>query len=197
VTRFELQILPAATFAVVIISWVAFVAFFLRRRPASPPDSKRNPGSIFGLVLQAVSFLIVWTIRRPALTPFTSQPPLSMALSCFAILAAVSSVVLVLAAVRTLGKEWSLTARVVEGHELATKGPYGLVRHPIYTGMLGMLLATGIAISHWPALPVAVLVYLAGTIVRMRSEEKLLRETFGRAFDEYAQRVPALVPGLY
>jgi protein-S-isoprenylcysteine O-methyltransferase Ste14 len=197
VAYFGNHILPAATFAVVILCWVAFIAFFLRRRPTSPPDEKRNPRSILGLVLQAVSFLTVWLIRRPALAPIAGDSSLAAALSCFAIASAISSVVLVMAAVRTLGKEWSLTARVVEGHELATKGPYALVRHPIYTGMLGMLLATGIALSHWAALPVAILLYLAGTTVRVRSEEALLREAFGNAFEEYARRVPALVPGLY
>ena len=196
--KLAIQILPAATFIIVVISWVAFAAiFFIQRRPQNPPDQKRNPRSIFGLVLQGLSFPIVWTIQRPFLTPIFNASLLSVALSLFAIAGAVGSVVLVMAAVKTLGKEWSLTARVLEGHQLATKGPYAIVRHPIYTGMLGMLLATGIAVSHWIALPAAVVVFLAGTIVRVRSEEKLLRETFGAAFDEYARKVPALVPGLY
>jgi protein-S-isoprenylcysteine O-methyltransferase Ste14 len=197
VASFENQILPAVTFAIVIICWVAFAAFFFRRRPTSPPDQKRNPRSILGLALQGVSFLTVWLIRRPPLTPFANDSWLATAVSCFAIVSAIGSVILVMSAVITLGKEWSLTARVVEGHELATKGPYAFVRHPIYTGMLGMLLATGIAISHWAALLPAILFYLAGTTVRVRSEEELLREAFGSTFDEYAQRVPALVPGLF
>jgi protein-S-isoprenylcysteine O-methyltransferase Ste14 len=192
------QILPPVTFAIVVVSWLAFVAIFVfQRRPPNPPDQKRNPRSIFGLVLQGLSFPIVWTIERPFLTAISHAALLSIALSLFAIAAAIGSVMLVIAAVKTLGKEWSLTARVLEGHQLATKGPYAIVRHPIYTGMLGMLLATGIAISHWIALPPALAVFLAGTIIRVRSEEKLLREAFGTAFDEYARRVPALVPGLF
>jgi protein-S-isoprenylcysteine O-methyltransferase Ste14 len=73
-----------------------------------------------------------------------------------AIAAAIGSVLLVMAAVKTLGKEWSITARMVEDHKLATKGPYARVRHPIYTGMLGMLIATGLAVSHWIALVAAI-----------------------------------------
>jgi protein-S-isoprenylcysteine O-methyltransferase Ste14 len=45
-------------------------------------------------------------------------------------------------AVCALGKQWSIAARVVEGHELITDGPYRIVRHPIYAGMLGLLVAT-------------------------------------------------------
>jgi protein-S-isoprenylcysteine O-methyltransferase Ste14 len=114
-----------------------------------------------------------------------------------AVLAAIGSVWLITAAVKILGKEWSLTARLVEGHKLATSGPYAYVRHPIYTGMLGMLVATGLAYSHWLTLLAAVVVFFIGTIIRMRSEEKLLREAFGEQFENYAHRVPAIVPGLY
>jgi protein-S-isoprenylcysteine O-methyltransferase Ste14 len=70
------------------------------------------------------------------------------------------------------------------------------VRNPIYTGMFGMLLATGFAVSHWIGLLLAIIIFGIGTFIRVRSEEKLLRETFGREFDEYAQRVPAVIPFL-
>jgi protein-S-isoprenylcysteine O-methyltransferase Ste14 len=86
---------------------------------------------------------------------------------------------------------------LVEGHKLATSGPYAYVRHPIYTGMLGMLVATGLAISHWVALPAALAIFVVGTVIRVRSEEKLLREAFGEQYQTYAQRVPAIVPRLY
>ena len=102
-----------------------------------------------------------------------------------------------MSAVRVLGKEWSVTARLVEGHKLATRGPYRFMRHPIYTGMLGMLLATGLAISNWFSLLAAIVIFLIGTIIRVRSEERLLREEFGSQFEDYARRVAALLPGVY
>ena len=51
------------------------------------------------------------------------------------------------AAVRTLGKQWALAARVVEDHALITNGPYRIVRHPIYSGMFMMMIATGLVIG--------------------------------------------------
>ena len=48
-------------------------------------------------------------------------------------------------AVRTLGKQWAMRARLVEGHQLITVGPCAYIRNPIYTGMPGMLIATGLA----------------------------------------------------
>jgi protein-S-isoprenylcysteine O-methyltransferase Ste14 len=120
-----------------------------------------------------------------------------MAAAVLAVVAAIASLWLVTSAVKTLGKEWSITARLVEGHKLATTGPYAYVRHPIYTGMLGMLIATGLAISHWLALLAALLVFFIGTIIRVRSEDRLLHEAFGEQFENYARRVPAIVPGIY
>jgi protein-S-isoprenylcysteine O-methyltransferase Ste14 len=196
--KINFEFLPTLVFVIVMICWFVFAgSFLLRKKPPAPPDQKRAPGSLIGVALQGVSFGIVWGVRRPGFTPIVSATPAAVATGVLAIGAAVGSVWLVTAAVKTLGKEWSLTARLVEGHQLATTGPYAFVRHPIYTGMLGMLVATGLAVSHWAALPVALVIFFAGTIIRVRSEEKLLREAFGDQFENYAQRVPAIVPGLY
>lgn len=193
------EFLPTLVFAVVMLCWFAFAGiFFFRKKPPSPPDQKRDRGSIVGVALQGLSYAIVWGVHRLAFIPFASGSKfVEIAASAVAILAAVGSVILITAAVKTLGKEWSVTARLVEGHKLATSGPYAYVRHPIYTGMLGMLLATGLAISHWIALLSALAVFLVGTLIRIRREEKLLREAFGSEFDDYSRRVPAIVPGLY
>jgi protein-S-isoprenylcysteine O-methyltransferase Ste14 len=79
---------------------------------------------------------------------------------------------------------------------LITAGPYSIVRNPIYLSMLGMYVASALAVSRWPALLGGFIVFLAGTAIRIRSEEKLLRDAFGAQFDDYARRVPALLPRL-
>lgn len=89
-----------------------------------------------------------------------------------------------------------LEARLVEGHKLLTEGPFRVVRHPIYAAMLGMLLANRLAVSRPAALLPALVVYGIGGAVRIRSEDKLLREMFGREFEVYARRVPAVFPRL-
>jgi protein-S-isoprenylcysteine O-methyltransferase Ste14 len=62
--------------------------------------------------------------------------------------------------------------------------------------MFGMLLATGLAISHWIGVLIATVLYSVGTAIRVHSEEKLLREAFGEEFEAYARKVPAVVPFL-
>ena len=197
--QIHLTLFPTLVFIVVMVCWFAFAGIFLlRKKPPSPPDKKREAGSLFGVALQGASYGIVWTVHRRAFSEmFTGHEWFSIAAGVFAMAAAIGSVFLIMSAVSTLGKEWSLTARLVEGHKLATSGPYAYVRHPIYTGMLGMLVATGLAISHWAALLAALVVFFIGTIIRIRSEEKLLRGAFGEQFETYAHRVAAIVPGLY
>lgn len=197
--NFEFEFWPVFATAVVILCWSVFAGIFLfRKTPKAAPEQKRDSKSIVGLILQALSYAVVGLLHRAPFTPISSgSRAVEVSLSLAAMLAGVVSISIIKAAVKTLGKEWSVTARVVEGHKLATEGPYRFVRHPIYSGMLGMLLATGLVISHWLALIAAIVIYFIGTVIRIRSEERLLREALGPEFESYARSAPALVPGLY
>lgn len=196
----HLEFWPTLAFSLVMLSWFAFVVvfgLFLRKKAPSAPDSKRERTSIVGIALQGVSYAVVWTLRRPPFTPIvSSRQTVEIATALLTMALAIGSVWFVSAAVRTLGTQWSLAARVLEGHKLITSGPYNVVRNPIYTGMFGMLVATGLAISHWIGLLISIVVYAVGTAIRVRSEEKLLREAFGAEFEAYARKVPAVVPFL-
>jgi protein-S-isoprenylcysteine O-methyltransferase Ste14 len=182
-----------------IISWVAFAAAFIfRRRPEASQDRKRDSSSLAGVILQGLAYAIIGAVRRAPYSPILPVgSTINLILCIVAVVIAIGSVLLVINAVGTLGKEWSVTARVVEGHKLATEGPYSLTRNPIYTGMLGMLIATGLIWSYGAALVVGVGIFLVGTLIRVRSEERLLRDMFGAEFDRYKRRVPALIPGLF
>jgi protein-S-isoprenylcysteine O-methyltransferase Ste14 len=193
--------LHAAVFAVVATAWVAFevVLFhFLRRRPTQGAERRRDQGSRVGLVLQSLSYVVVLAFMRERFTHIASLGRvLDIAVALLTAALAVGSVWLVRSALGTLGAQWSLTARVLERHNLITSGAYSRVRHPIYTGMLGMLLATGLAASQRGGLLAGLIVFWMGTLIRIRSEERLLRAVFGAEYDVYAQRVPAVLPGIY
>jgi protein-S-isoprenylcysteine O-methyltransferase Ste14 len=191
--------LPTLVFVLVMSAWFAFVAvFFFRKKPGKAPERKRDRDSVLGVVLQGVAYGLVWSIHRAFFSPILPVGRTAeLVLAIVTVITAFGSVWIVMSAVRALGKEWSVTARLVEGHELATRGPYRFVRHPIYTGMLGMLLATGLAIGQWFSLLVAIVIFFIGTIIRIRSEERLLRDEFGAQFDNYARRVAAMLPGVY
>ena len=94
---------------------------------------------------------------------------------------------------RSLGRQWRIEAGLNSDHELVTSGPYRLLRHPIYTSMLLMLLGTGFMVTPLPMLLLSVAVFMFGTQIRLRIEDRLLASRFGDKFDEY-RRVPAYIP---
>ena len=180
----------------VIVGFVVFGAIFLLMAKRSRDKTRKaDQRSIIAIFVQALAFAIAWAIVRKPFTPFL---PIDWRAQYFVaaiiVLLVLASLVLVTAAVRTLGKQWSLQARVLEHHELIRRGPYRIVRHPIYTGMFGMLIASSLVHGHWLGLVIASVVYYLGTVIRIRSEEKLLREQFGSQYDEYAREVPAFIP---
>jgi protein-S-isoprenylcysteine O-methyltransferase Ste14 len=94
---------------------------------------------------------------------------------------------------RHLGRNWSQAVTVKEGHELITSGPYALVRHPIYTGLLLAFIGSAMAQGEWRGLLAVALVF--GALWRkLRLEEKWMREHFGESYEAYSRRVAALVP---
>src|SRR3990172_4224172 len=182
----------------VMACWGIFVLTFLfLRSPPAVKEKKRAHASNLGLLLQSCAYVAVWFFRRVMGTPVISvAPALEMGLAVLTVLLSAGSIWMTIAAVRALGKQWSIAARVVDDHELIASGPFRLVRNPIYAGMFGLLIATGFVASHWAALLFAMGLFLVGTVIRIRAEEGLLRETFGERFDDYSRRVPALIPGI-
>ncbi len=189
-----------AFYVLIACWWIFGLTFWLRKRPPKVRETKRDAISLIGLALQIAAYFLIWIFPLNR-GHFIAQPSESHApewiLASATILLAVGSVWLVNSAARRLGKQWALTARVVEGHNLIQDGPYGLVRNPIYTGMLGILIATGMASGQWIALLGAITVFMVGTYIRVRSEEKILREAFGSEFTAYERKVAALIPGVY
>jgi protein-S-isoprenylcysteine O-methyltransferase Ste14 len=95
----------------------------------------------------------------------------------------------------TLGRNWSSAPQVKERHELVVKGPYRIVRHPIYTGLILTVAGTGLAVDRGIGLFMAALVF-ASYWLRSQVEEKLMMETFPEEYPEYRRRVKALIPGI-
>lgn len=93
-----------------------------------------------------------------------------------------------------LGKNWSVNVERTEGQSLVTKGPYRLVRHPMYSSLF--LMAFGLVLA--TANPVAALPYLASITAmyfdRVGDEERLMLDTFGEQYEHYMRRTGRLVP---
>lgn len=94
-----------------------------------------------------------------------------------------------------LGRNWSRSVTIKEGHELIVTGPYAVVRHPIYTGILTGLVGTAIALSQVRGI-IALALFFFAFWIKLRMEEEWMRSQFGETYSTYAHRTAALVPYL-
>ncbi len=170
--------------------WVVWGLAFVkpRRQAAGQKEVKRAPASKWGIGLVMFGFALTWTYVRPA---GFEKSELSLIVS---MILGPPSVALAWAATRHVGKQWRYQAAVSEGHELIQTGPYRWVRHPIYLSMLGMMLTTGLCWTWWPMFVAAIVVFVIGTEIRIRAEDRLLGEHFGDSYAAYRSRVRAYIP---
>ena len=97
---------------------------------------------------------------------------------------------------RHLGRYWSGEITIKVDHQLIRSGPYGALRHPIYTGLLTMYAGTALVTGTWLALAGFAMALIA-YVRKIRLEERNLRVAFGAEYEAYRRESWALVPGLF
>ncbi|MES1189650.1 MAG: isoprenylcysteine carboxylmethyltransferase family protein [Steroidobacter sp.] len=108
---------------------------------------------------------------------------------------AFTGMLLALWARHSLGGNWSGTVTIKAEHELIVKGPYAIVRHPIYTGILLAFIGFAIAEGEWRSV-LGVAIITTGLWYKLSLEERWMHKQFGNAYQDYCRRVPSLIPSL-
>lgn len=184
----------------IAVCWLVFAAVWLitanyneTRAPAQRQRSWYGTGAIPVLI---ISFAVRLAVPRADWQAVTFSAPWARFLGLAILLAATA---LTLWARFTLGLMWSAAPAVKEGHQLRTSGPYAITRHPIYTGLLGMLLGmllgTMLVAGAGPWIvpfPIALILIE----FKIRIEERFMTAEFPQEYPRYRRRVPQLVPGL-
>jgi len=96
----------------------------------------------------------------------------------------------------SLGRSYGIRMDVFEGHTLKTDGPYAVVRHPMYLGIVLFHIGASLALQSPLLLAATALFVVPFTAIRIVAEEKVLRHAFGERYVRYAERVPALLPAI-
>lgn len=100
-------------------------------------------------------------------------------------------------AIRALGRYFKYVVEIQEGHEVIDTGPYRLIRHPSYTGMIGAALGAGIALGNWLAPLLFGGLTCAGFTVRLIFEERQLAASLGQPYRAYMRRTRRLIPHVW
>jgi protein-S-isoprenylcysteine O-methyltransferase len=95
-----------------------------------------------------------------------------------------------------LGGNWSGTITLKENHELIVRGPYRLVRHPIYTGLLAMVIATQMQQGHIAGMIGLILVFVS-LWIKLREEEALMLKQFPDYYRGYQLRTKRIIPFVF
>ena len=100
-------------------------------------------------------------------------------------------------AIITLGRFFTVDVTIQKDHELVERGPFRIVRHPSYTGVLLAFVGFALSLRNWAALLVILLPIGAAFIRRMNVEEDALSRALGPRYAEYMKRTKRLVPFVY
>ena len=96
-----------------------------------------------------------------------------------------------------LGRNWSITLEVREGHRLITQGVYRRIRHPMYSALVLYAVAHALVIPNWVAGPSNLVAFAVLFALRVRAEERMMLEQFGDEYSAYIARTKRLVPGVW
>jgi protein-S-isoprenylcysteine O-methyltransferase Ste14 len=173
-----------------IIVWLAGVAWTKRTiyRESSAERAR------YWLVLVIGYFVVIKSSDLPPpfdwlVVPHTTSSAWAGAFLC------ISGLVFAIWARATLGTNWSGVVTLKEGHELIERGPYRVVRHPIYTGILAMSAGTAIAMGYFGGFLGLSLLFVSFWL-KLRREEDLMLKYFPAKYAAYQRRVKCIIPFL-
>lgn len=101
------------------------------------------------------------------------------------------------AAIRALGRFWSLHIEMREGHEFVKSGPFAYARHPVYLSMILEMTGTGLMLQAWWTLAGVLLIFIPTLAARVRLEEQALVGQFGEPYRDYMRGTPAIFPAFW
>jgi protein-S-isoprenylcysteine O-methyltransferase Ste14 len=175
--------------------WLLFIVVWVLAAASTKRTIERPPNQLFYRALLVVALILLGNSRSASDTSPLGRVvlPGSHFVVAIGLFLTVGGLALAFWARATLGGNWSGTITLKQGHTLVQSGPYGFVRHPIYTAALLMFLGSAVAfgtVGAMLALPVAGL----SCVVKARQEEALLLAHFGEMYAHYRSRTRMLVP---
>jgi protein-S-isoprenylcysteine O-methyltransferase Ste14 len=182
---------------IIRVCWIIFIAVWLVAAASTKRTIYRESSGERARywVLLVIAYVLVfrsntfpWPLNWLAI-PHTTSSAWTGAFLC------VSGLVFAVWARLILGRNWSGVVTLKEGHELIERGPYRIVRHPIYTGMLAMFAGTAIAIGYFGGFLGLLSLFLSFWL-KLKREERLMLKHFPEEYAAYQRRVKRIIPFL-
>ena len=185
---------PEAAFWILLAGWLLGEGAWALRTTMRDPETRDATEPLLTAALVGgigLGILVAYEAQSLELAGARWWPPLAG----LAVLTA--GLIIRVWAIRTLGRFFIYTVRVGEDHRVVDTGPYRLVRHPSYTGLLMAALGVGIALGNWLSIAACLLPALTGFSIRLLSEERTLAAELGEPYRAYMARTKRLIPGIW
>ena len=179
------------------VVWIAFLVYWNIKAVDAKPTQRLEPAvsRILRLLAFVIAIVLLSVPRIPLPWLYVQLWPSGYLSFWLGAAVTVAGLLFAVWAREHLGRNWSRSVTIKQGHELITTGPYAVVRHPIYTGILTGFLGMAIAISEVRGFIAFVLIFLA-LWIKLRMEERWMRSQFGETYATYARQTAALAPYL-
>lgn len=178
---------------ITLCSWTLFIACWLTLRNRTKENIQYR--TTRQRILAATGYLLIFTALYLPLFTGAHLLPASAPLQTTGAILCIAGIGLSIWSRLLLGANWSGGVTAKRDHELIIRGPYRVVRHPIYTGFLMALTGTSLVTGGGAAIFVTVVCLLA-LYLKIAQEEKLLNELFPGAYAAYQRQTRKLVPFL-
>jgi protein-S-isoprenylcysteine O-methyltransferase len=165
----------------------------VRRRDAAVPQDRGTKWILILALRVGIGAALAIAILAPGLRAYANDW-WTLALGVAIVLAGVA---LRAWAIVTLGRYFRRGVTIEPGQTLVRLGPYRLLRHPSYTGLLLSCFGFGLAFGSWVSAAVALLIAFAGMLPRIHVEERALAQAFGAEYADYANARARLVPRIW
>jgi protein-S-isoprenylcysteine O-methyltransferase Ste14 len=179
------------------LAWIIFLVYWFVSARKLKAVKQREPQAerLVYLVSMISSYLLMFNDRLSIGWLGRRFVPLSARLGAMGVAVTFAGIALAIWARGHLGQNWSATVTLKEGHELVRSGPYGRIRHPIYTGMLVAFVGTALALGEYRGL-LAVAIAVTSFFAKARKEERYLLQEFGPRFEEHIRHTGMFLPKL-
>jgi protein-S-isoprenylcysteine O-methyltransferase Ste14 len=178
----------------VLLLWLIWAGYWIVAAQSSKPDRRRESAAT------RLPFLAQMLVTAVLLAPLQWRGWWQMPLIgggwtrfWWAIALIAAGLAFSVWARHSLAGNWSGSVVVKEGHELVQSGPYRWIRHPIYTGLILMIIGTGLASGRMHGL-LAFPIASIGLWLKSRVEERWMEAQFGERYAAYRARSWALIP---
>ena len=173
-----------------VLEAIVDIKTFKRLRTGIKREDKGSRVVLLCLIVAGVLVGMVVALNVPT-TAIGGAPEFLLGLGALLLYVGVG---LRICAITVLGVFFTTTVVVAHGQTVIERGPYRLIRHPSYTGLLLILLGFGLSLANWLSLVVVLGSALIGLTYRIRVEEAALRERLGQRYQEYMRRTKRLIP---